>query len=48
MPGPKSTPKARTANGRLVQGKSALRREGLRSGEGIGVEDVPEKSGDKK
>jgi hypothetical protein len=38
MPGPKSTPKARDKAGRIVRGKSALRRANLRSGEGMSSE----------
>jgi hypothetical protein len=39
MPGPNSKPWARTASGRVVSGKSALRSAGLRSREGIGKND---------
>ena len=39
MPGPNSKPWARTASGRVVSGKSALRAAGLRSRENVGDAD---------
>lgn len=39
MPGPKSNPKARTASGQIVRGKTAIRRAGLASGTGMNTED---------
>lgn len=35
MPGPKSKPQARTKDGRLVKGKTALRDAHLKSGENM-------------
>lgn len=39
MPGPLSTPKAKTADGRIVSGKSTLKRLGLKSGENMPTRD---------
>ncbi|MDP9870434.1 MULTISPECIES: hypothetical protein [Streptosporangium] len=39
MPGPCSTPKALAADGRILDGKSALSRAGAKSGEGMDAVD---------
>jgi hypothetical protein len=35
MPGPNSQPQARTASGGIVEGKTALKVRGLKSGQGL-------------
>lgn len=35
MPGPQSKPRAKTSDGRVVSGKTALARLGLKSGQGF-------------
>lgn len=39
MPGPVSSPKAKTKDGRIVTGKTALSKNGLRSRENMKTED---------
>jgi hypothetical protein len=39
MPGPVSSPKAKTKDGRIVVGKTAIKNSGLRSRENMKTED---------